>query len=135
MRAQRPLVPSSVSTASRRMRRVALAVATAAALGLALVSGASAAFKPLFTATGTSDSVTVSYSQNSSNDGTAALTLYASADVLDQAPDEGRRRCRDSHSERGRRRYARLDRSARRHDPCRLRRDASHRRGRRDHGR
>ena len=56
--------------------RAAVAAAAGVAV-LALAPGASAAFKPLFTATSSGDTVTVSYSQSAANDGTAALAFYA----------------------------------------------------------
>jgi hypothetical protein len=52
-----------------------LAAAFAAVLGLA--QPASAAYRPLLTATGADTTVTVSYSQASSNDGPAALAFHA----------------------------------------------------------
>jgi len=53
-------------------------VAAGAAV-LALAPGASAAFKPLFTAASSGDVVTVSYSQAETNDGTASMAFYAPA--------------------------------------------------------
>ena len=56
--------------------RVAVAASAGIAV-LALAPGASAAFTPLFTATSSGDTVTVSYSQSAANDGTVALAFYA----------------------------------------------------------
>jgi hypothetical protein len=64
------------SIAGSRVARAAV-LATACAVALAVVPAASAAFEPLFTATSDATSVTVSYSQAASNDGTAVLALYA----------------------------------------------------------
>ena len=62
----------------RRDRRVRAAVDVAAGVAvLALAPTASAAFKPLFTATSSGNVVTLSYSQPAANDGTAALAFYA----------------------------------------------------------
>jgi hypothetical protein len=56
--------------------RTAVIGAAGAAL-LALAPPASAAFKPLLTATSSGDTVTLGYSQAAANDGTAMLTFYA----------------------------------------------------------
>jgi hypothetical protein len=55
----------------------AAVIAATLASALALVQPASAAYRPLLTATGTDTAVTVSYSQASSNDGAAALAFHA----------------------------------------------------------
>lgn len=64
----------------------ATALGAAIVLVLALAPTASAAFKPLFTATSDSHGVTVTYSQSSGSDGAATLALYAPPTYVAKLP-------------------------------------------------
>src|SRR5262249_33067666 len=70
-------VVTSRGVTPRQHRRALAATVAAGAAVLALAPGASAAFKPLFTATSAGDVVPLSYSQAASNDGAASLAFYA----------------------------------------------------------
>ena len=71
---------------ARAVRRGTLLAAACAAVVLALAPTASAALKPLLTATGAGSTVTLQYSQTASNDGAAILAFYAPSTYTAKLP-------------------------------------------------